>query len=152
MRDSEEHGPCCSSAPWWLPEVGSMCFGSIEFMDGSSLSRNVWSFPLPLGCGRIGTTTSADFCSHESGHPGRPVFQPKLLTHGYAYRSPRIRGVNFRCTSASSTSGSVGNGFVVLGPLASENRLPLRRFCSSPRSFGSGFLPTVCHLAAVALA
>ncbi len=71
VRDSEEHGPCCSSAPWWLPEVGSMCFGSIEFMDGSSLSRNVWSFPLPLGCGRIGTTTSADFCSHESGHPGR---------------------------------------------------------------------------------
>jgi hypothetical protein len=60
---------------------------------------------------RLGTTTSADFCSHDSGHPGRPAFQPKLLTHGYACRSPRIRDVNFHCASTRSTQEVVGNGF-----------------------------------------
>ncbi|TWT74712.1 hypothetical protein CA13_73960 [Planctomycetes bacterium CA13] len=70
-----------------------------------------------------GTTTSADFCSHEPDHSGRPAFQASL-THGYADRSPRIRDVNFRCTSASTTTSPVGNGFVVLGPLASESSPP----------------------------
>ena len=39
------------------------------------MSRNVQPFPLPLELRQIGTTASADFCSHESGYPGRPAFQ-----------------------------------------------------------------------------
>ena len=49
--------------------------------------------------------------------PVAPPFRPSL-THGYAYRSPRIRVVNFRCTSASSTVELSEYGFVVNGPLA----------------------------------
>ncbi len=59
--------------------------------------------------------------------PVAPPFRPSL-THGYACRSPRIRVVNFRCTSASSTVESVGNGFVVLRPLASGSLLASTTF------------------------
>jgi hypothetical protein len=37
--------------------------------------------------------------------PVAPPFRTSL-THGYAYRSPRIRSVNFRCTSAPTTPSS----------------------------------------------
>jgi hypothetical protein len=37
VRDSKLHGPFESSTPLWLLEVGSMCFGGFEFMNGSSL-------------------------------------------------------------------------------------------------------------------
>ncbi len=39
--------------------------------------------------GKVGTTTCADFCEHDSGYLGRPAFQPKMLTHGTQHRTPR---------------------------------------------------------------
>ena len=37
---------------------------------------------------RFGTTTSADFCSHEPGHPGRPAFQVKPYSRVRSQISP----------------------------------------------------------------
>ena len=68
--------------------------------------------------GRIGTTAAADFCAHESGHPGRPAFRASP-THGYASQISPNKSVNFRCTSSPSTLESVGNGFAVHGQLTS---------------------------------
>jgi len=67
---------------------------------------------------RIGTTAAADFCAHESGHPGRPAFRASP-THGYASQISPNKNVNFRCTSSPSTLESVGNGFAVHGQLTS---------------------------------
>ena len=131
---SHVHGPFCSSAPLWLPEVGSVCFGWFEFMDGSSLSENVWSFPASLDCeGPVlrPRLTSARTNRVTSVAP----LLSKLASRVRLQISPN-KNVNFHCASASSTHGSVGNGFMVPGPLASEFACLIRRFCSSPRSFG----------------
>ena len=60
-----------------------MCFGRVEVMDGSSLSRIVQPFPSSLAMKKCGTTASADFYKHDPGHPGRPAFRASP-THGYA--------------------------------------------------------------------
>jgi hypothetical protein len=69
---------------------------------------------------RIGTTTAADFCAHESGLPGRPAFRASP-THGYASQISPNKSVNFRCTSSPSTLESVGIGFAITGWLTSES-------------------------------
>ena len=61
---------------------------------------------------RVGTTASADFCSHESGLPRSPRLSGKPYSRVRSQISPN-KNVNFRCTSSPSTLESVGNGFAV---------------------------------------
>lgn len=120
--------------------------------------------------------------SHTTGHAGpHPAVRfleanllqitsrlasPCLLR--YAHRPPRIRDVNFRCANTRSTQEVVGNGFCsprsahpkdsqslyrvsVRYPAALARMLQRRFFAGLPITF-AGFLSTVGHPSAVAIA
>ncbi|TWU20050.1 hypothetical protein Poly21_22310 [Allorhodopirellula heiligendammensis] len=88
--------------------------------------RNVRSFPSPLATKKCGTTTSADFCSHESGHPGRPAFQAKP----YSWVRPQLSPNKGRDLSLPKLLIYLRSffrfGFAVSSPLAWSRRPPMR--------------------------
>jgi hypothetical protein len=113
-----------------------------------------------------GTTASADFCEHESGHPGRPAFRASP-THGYAAQispdknviCPRPNATSTCTPSSSSVSRCHARSPGVAGlecdfctsPGGSWCEDVQRRFFAGLPIIFAGFLPTVCCLAAVAL-
>ncbi len=93
---------CCSrvSALWPPMPIDLVCDskeglwtvrGATSFLVYDRLVLPVSVAMIQKSTGKVGTTTCADFCEHDSGYLGRPAFQPKMLTHGYAAQTPRIR-------------------------------------------------------------
>ena len=109
---------------------------------------------------------SADLLLARAGSPRSPRLSSKLYSRVRLQISPN-KNVNFRCASSPSTLESVGNGFAIvrlahlrisLGlygvsvrSLAALARMLPTTIAIGDRAF-AGFLPTVCCLAAVALA
>jgi hypothetical protein len=115
---------------------------------------------------RVGTTASADFCSHGQGYPSRPAFRASS-THGYARRSPQIRTccvparvphlpklrlpvrLHGHKSARLESSASMWFLYVTRQVLARMRRPGI---VGRLTSTFAGFLPTVRHLPAVALA
>ena len=78
--------------------------------------------PVFAGVRRFGTTTSADFCEHDSSHLDRPAFRASP-THGYASQISPNKSVNCPCPSSPSTSAPCFRfGFALACTLAWSRR------------------------------